>query len=297
MGERSISCIVPLPRRIWLPALLLTLPAMGCTVSCPTKNPLSAIEQASVYPAEKAPPQGYGDPARIGAEDAWFRAADGIRLHGLFFPHPSPRAVILYAHGNGGNVGTWADVGRQLRKQHGVSVLVFDYRGYGRSEGTPSEAGLLHDARAARTWLGLRAGVAEREIVLMGRSLGGGVAVDLAASDGARGLILQSTFTSLPKVAASHLLVAPASLLMENHFDSLAKIGKYHGPVLISHGDSDRVIPTSHGKRLFAAANEPKNFFVVAGGDHNDPEPAKYHELLDQFLDDLNQKSKDVQRK
>ena len=188
--------------------------------------------------------------------------------------------------------GLWAAVARQLCQQHNVAVLVFDYRGYGRSEGTPSEAGLLQDARAARAWLAQKTGVAESEVVLMGRSLGGGVVVDLAANDGARALILQSTFTSLPKAAASHPLLAPASLLMENHFDSLTKIANYHGPLLVSHGDADRVIPVAQGKRIFSAANEPKKFFLVTGGDHNDPEPAEYHQLLDQFLDDLNHKSK-----
>ena len=112
---------------------------------------------------------------------------------------PAPRAVVLYAHGNAGNVAGWAWVLRLFRDRLGCSVLVFDYRGYGRSEGAPDEAGILVDARAARRWLAQRTGVAESEIVLVGTSLGGAVAVDLAAADGARGLVLESTFTSLPQ--------------------------------------------------------------------------------------------------
>ena len=246
---------------------------------------MADLEQRSVFPAEEAPSQGYGDPARIGAEDAWFAAADNTRLHGLFLPHPKPRAIILYAHGNGGNVGMWGHVARQLRDRNKVAILVFDYRGYGRSEGTPSEQGVLMDARAARAWLARRTGVAEKEIVLMGRSLGGGVAVDLAANDGARGLVLQSTFTSLPDVAATRMPVAP--MLMKYRFDSLSKIAKYHGPVLISHGDADGLIPFEQGKRLFATANEPKQFFAIPRGDHNDPEPEEYHRILDGFLERL----------
>ena len=126
-------------------------------------------------------PAGDWQPAGLAFEDAWFTAKDGTRLHGWYVPHPQPRAVVLFCHGNGGNVALWADVLRILHDRMGVTAMGFDYRGYGRSEGTPSEAGVLADARAARTWLAQRAGIAENQIVLMGRSLGGAVAVDLAA--------------------------------------------------------------------------------------------------------------------
>jgi fermentation-respiration switch protein FrsA (DUF1100 family) len=162
--------------------------------------------------------------------------------------------------------------------------LLFDYRGYGRSSGKPSEAGILDDARAARLWLANRAGMPEGQIVLVGHSLGGGVAVDLAAKDGARGLILESTFTSLPDAAESHV---PVRELMSMQFDSLAKIPSYRGPLLQMHGDADRVVPFALGRKLFAAANEPKKFVAIAGGDHSDPPPLEYEQALDRFLDSL----------
>jgi uncharacterized protein len=267
-----------------IPILLFGL--MGCKLQSPSASSTADLEEAAVFPAQKAPPGGYGDMARIGAENTFFNAADGTRLHGFYFPHHSPQAVTLFAHGNGGNAGGWANVGVELRKKHQVSVLVFDYRGYGLSEGKPNEKGLLQDARAARAWLARRANVKEQDIVLMGRSLGGGVMVDLAANDGAKALILQSTFTSLPAAAAAHSSLIPTGL-MKNRFNSLAKIKKYHGPLLCSHGDADRVVPFTQGKQLFEAANEPKKFFTVPGGDHNTPEPPEYHRLLDQFLADL----------
>ena len=130
------------------------------------------------------------------------------------------RATVLYCHGNGGNVAYWADAARSLHDRVGVSVMLFDYRGYGRSEGKPSEAGVLADARAARAWLAKRAGIAENQIVLMGRSLGGGVAVDLAAADGARALVLESTFTSMPDVARRCFRLLPVRLLMQTQFNS-----------------------------------------------------------------------------
>jgi hypothetical protein len=174
---------------------------------------------------------------------------------------------------------------QRLHDRVGVSVMVFDYRGYGRSEGQPSEAGVLADARAARAWLAHRAGIAENRIVLLGRSLGGGVAVDLAAADGARALVLESTFTSMPDVAQTMFPLLPVHSLMQTKFDSATKIGKYHGPLLQSHGTADRLIPYSIGRRLFDAANEPKQFVPIPDGDHNDPQSEDYYRALSAFLD------------
>ena len=153
----------------------------------------------------------------------------------------------------------------------GVTAMGFDYCGYGRSEGTPSEVGVLADARAARTWLARRAGIPKNRIVLMGRSLGGAVAVDLAA-DGARGLILESTFTLMPNSDMQRCLGCQCGALMQTQFNSLAKIGNYHGPLLQSHGTADRLIPYAMGRQLFMGANEPKQFIVIPGGDYNDPQ-------------------------
>jgi len=144
---------------------------------------------------------------------------------------------------------------------------------------------VLADARAARAWLAERAGVAPERIVLMGESLGGAVAVDLAA-DGARALILENTFSSMPDVAAHHYPWAPVRLLMRNRFDSAAKIRSYHGPLYQSHGDRDSIVPLEYARRLFDAANEPKHFLLVAGADHNDGRMSPYYDKLREFLDE-----------
>jgi len=179
---------------------------------------------------------------------------------------------------------------------YGASVMVFDYRGYGRSEGSPNEAGVLADGRSARRWLAKRTGIAEDEIVLCGESLGGGVQVDLAAKDGARGLILISTFDSLASVAAFHYPWFPVRMLMRTRLDSLAKIAAYHGPLLQIHGDQDTIVPLALAKRLFDAAGEPKELVVVERGDHNDPLGPAAMAAIDRFFSRLSENSAALHR-
>jgi hypothetical protein len=219
-------------------------------------------------------------------EDAWFETPEGTKLHGWYVSHESPRAVLLFAHGNAGNLSHRYELLRSLRAM-GISVMIFDYRGYGRSEGSPSEAGILADARAARRSLAKREGIGEQQIVLMGESLGGGVMVDLAAKDGARALVLENTFTSLPEVASYHYPWLPVKLLMRTQLNSAVKIADYHGPLLQVHGDADTIIPFEIGRRLFEVANEPKQFVVIADGDHNDPRTPEFFAALDKFLGEL----------
>jgi pimeloyl-ACP methyl ester carboxylesterase len=169
----------------WLP--IIVLGAGGCALS-----PLARYERAMIYQPTKTP-AGAANAARAGFEQASFAAADGTRLSGWFADHPQRRAVVLFAHGNGGNVAMWAPMVRELADRHRVAALVFDYRGYGESEGRPREPSVLQDARAARRWLSERTGLTEDSVVLMGQSLGGGVAVDLASKDGARALVLMAT--------------------------------------------------------------------------------------------------------
>lgn len=225
------------------------------------------------------------DPPHV--ERAHFEAADGTKLHGWFFPHAEPRAVMLFACGNAGNISYRGERLADFCQRQRVALLAFDYRGYGLSEGRPNERGVLMDARAARKWLAERAAVAEEDVVLLGESLGGGVMVDLAAHDGARGLILERTFTSLPDVAAVHFPFVPVRLLMRNRLDSINKIANYHGPLLICHGDIDEIIPYDLGRRLFAAANEPKRFVELGRVGHNDRLPPAWDEAVDRFLGQL----------
>jgi uncharacterized protein len=252
--------------------VLLTLGLCGC-----------GVERSLVFHPSPFP-DGRWEPCDLGHEEATFESGDGTRLHGWFAEAANPRAVVLYAHGNAGNLTSRAWVLRLFRDRLKCSVLVFDYRGYGKSDGEPDEAGVLADARAARRWLASRTGVAEKDIVLVGASLGGAVAVDLAAEDGARGLVLENTFTSLPDVAAEHLPLVPVRWLMRTRLDSLSKIARYQGPLLQTHGGADRVVPFALGKQLFDAANEPKRFVAVADGGHNDPPAREYVEALEEFI-------------
>lgn len=234
-------------------------------------------------------PGGEWEPTGIECEDAWFQSPDGVRLHGWYVPCENPRGVILFCHGNGGNITHRANVLRILHDFVGASVMIFDYRGYGRSEGKPSGDGVLADARAARAWLAEREKIPEGEIVLLGESIGGAVAVDLAARDGAKGLVLESTFDSLPEVAAFHYPWLPVRWVMRTRLDSASIIDRYRGPLLQAHGDADTIVPMRFGRRLFDAAGEPKQFLPFPGHNHNDPMPREYFEAITSFLDGLNE--------
>lgn len=232
-------------------------------------------------------PEGEWHPADLPVVDAWFVSEDGVRLHGWYLAHPQPVAYILFCHGNAGNVTHRAEVVRELHWRVGAGVLVFDYRGYGKSEGRPNEEGVLRDARAARRWLAQEAQIPESAVVLMGESLGGAVAVHLAAESPGRALVLENTFTSLPDVAAWHFPWLPVRWLMRSQLDALAKIARCRGPVFQSHGDRDTIVPYAMGRRLFEAAPEPKQFYTLAGADHNDPHPPEYYDALRRFLESL----------
>ena len=232
-------------------------------------------------------PAGDWRPAEFAAEDCWFESLDGLRLHGWYFPHEQPLATILYIHGNAGNLTHRATIARELQKHLASSVLVFDYRGYGRSEGVPTFAGIVRDAEAAREWLAKRDDISDRDVVLIGESLGGGVAVQLATRTGARGLILDSTFASLRDAAKAHYAGWLVNAAVRNSFDSVAEIGNYHGPLLQFHGDRDSVVPLASAQALFAAANEPKRFITLPGKDHNDLNPPEIYWAARELLNEL----------
>jgi fermentation-respiration switch protein FrsA (DUF1100 family) len=238
----------------------------------------SVDELLGLFPAKY--PAGNWQPAETLFEDCWFPAVDGIRLHGWYLKHPHPKAALLYVHGNAGNLSHRAAIAMHLRDGLASSVLLFDYRGYGRSEGVPTIEGLLRDARAARDHLAGLERIEPKTVVLMGHSLGGGVAVVLAAEDGARGLILESTFSSLREAALAHYPRPLVNALVADRLNSAALIPKYRGPLLQSHGDADRIVPFALGRALFDAAHEPKTFVTLPGGDHNDAPTEDYdHEL------------------
>ena len=264
-------------------AVLVSL--IGCA-SLGQSSPLLSLEQAAVFqPAVY--PTGNWDPENLDYKDVVLTASDGSKLHGWFVSHDEPVGVALFCHGNGGNITLLANALRTLNQRHRLAVMTFDYRGYGRSEGVPSADGIMQDARVARRWLAKHAGVEESEIIMMGESLGGAVAVELAARDGARALVLSSTFTSLPDVGAHHAPWLLPRWNMTMRLNSLRKIAQYDGPLLISHGDADEVVPFTHGEKLYEAAAGAKTFFRAPGGRHNDPLPEAYHVTLDGFLRQL----------
>lgn len=244
------------------------------------------LENLLLYPAPRYP-AGDWDAAWLKHEDIYFQSQDGTRLHGWWVEHPEPKLVILYSHGNGTQVADLPELMELLRDEYQASVFAYDYRGYGRSDGKPFEVGILQDGEAAQAWLSKRAAVPPEEIVLMGRSLGGGVAVDLAAKKGARGLILQNTFSSLPDAAAHLYPWAPVRWLMRNRYDSISKIKNYQGPVFQSHGTRDTLVPFQLSRKLFEQVSGQKEFFEVPGGNHNSAEPPEYYQALGKFLSSL----------
>ena len=205
-------------------------------------------------------------------EDVQFRSEDGVELNGWFFPAEASSArrslVVLLCHGNGGNICHRLDMAEALLAT-GVSVFLFDYRGYGRSRGHPSEAGTYRDGEAAYRWLEQK-GFAAKNILLFGESLGGGVAAELASRLPSGGLILQSTFTCIADIGADLFPWLPVRWLAQIKYDTLSKLPLIKTPVLVMHSRGDRLIRFQHSQRNFAAANSPKLFCELAG-DHNDP--------------------------
>ena len=220
-------------------------------------------------------------------EEVFLDTEDGVRIHGFWLPAEGARLGLLFLHGNAGNASHRLPNAVLLRRL-GVSVLLLDYRGYGRSEGRPSERGVYADARAGLSHLAAR-GFPEERVVVFGRSLGGAVAVELARGRGLAGVILESTFTSVSDMVRS-LFGFGGGPLTRGRFDSLARIGELRAPLLFLHGDRDEVVPFALGRKLFEAAPEPKAFETIAGAGHNDTVAvggAAYLERIRRFLDSL----------
>jgi fermentation-respiration switch protein FrsA (DUF1100 family) len=196
--------------------------------------------------------------------------ADGERLHGWWMAARSAARLghLVHFHGNAGNISHRLAEAFALTAS-GFDVLLFDYRGYGRSTGRPHEDGLYQDARAIVAALASRPGVDPRRIFYLGESLGGAVALALALERPPRGLVLQSTFTSVRDLARLHYPVVPG-FLVPDAYPSLRRIGQLRAPLLVIHGEVDEIVPFVHGQRLFAAAPEPKRFHAVPGAGHND---------------------------
>jgi fermentation-respiration switch protein FrsA (DUF1100 family) len=244
---------------------------------------LMALENWLVYHPIPAR-QEWQEPPNERVRDVELRSAEGTLIHAWWCPVEGAKGAILYCHGNAGNLSHRHSSIAGLQQVLHESILIFDYPGYGKSGGKPSEAGCYAAADAAYDWLVEKQQVLPENILLYGGSLGGGVAVDLASRKPHRALILLKTFTSTPNVAQNMYPWLPVRWIMRNRFDNLGKIHLCKQPVFIGHGTTDRVVPFVQGEQLFAAANEPKAFFAMEGVDHNDPVTADFFVALRKFL-------------
>ncbi|WP_225984943.1 alpha/beta hydrolase [Noviherbaspirillum aerium] len=200
-------------------------------------------------------------------ETVWLTTEDKVRIEAWFVPAPAARGVVLLAHGNAGSIAYRVDYA-PLFHRLGFSLLLLEYRGYGRSEGKPSEEGTYADARAAWRHLVTERGFPAERIVLAGESLGGAVAARLAAEQRPAALVLASSFVSVPELAAELYPWLPARWLARYRYDTLEAVERVSCPVMIAHSREDEIVPFHHGERLFAAAKGAKAFLELAGG-HN----------------------------
>ncbi|MGC1241816.1 MAG: alpha/beta hydrolase [Chryseosolibacter sp.] len=218
----------------------------------------------------------------FGDEEIILTTSDGEKISALFFRNKSPD-VILYFHGNAGDLSGWQFVAEDFTSL-GYNFMIIDYRGYGKSSGKLSEKGLYLDARAAYRYLTER-GFAPEHILVYGRSIGSGIAVDLASSHGCKGLILESPFASLARLANEKFPFFFPSLYLRYRFDNMEKINSVRCPVLFLHGSDDTLIPPSHSEKLFRKFQGKKKLLMVDKGSHNDLHAFRqYEDFLQQVL-------------
>jgi len=215
------------------------------------------LERLIFLPERGAPP------APPGVEDRWLTTRDGVRIHAWHVAAPRASATLVWSHGNAGNIAGRVDIAFALAAR-GLDVLAYDYRGYGRSDGIPSEKGVYLDAEAAYEEAARR----RLPVIAFGESLGGAVSIELATVRPCAAVAAVSTWTRLQDVARRHY--GPLAAIVGDRFDSLARIGTLSVPLLVAHGDADDIVPFALGERLFAAAREPKRFLRVPGAGHND---------------------------
>jgi fermentation-respiration switch protein FrsA (DUF1100 family) len=249
---------VPFNRVFQPQSLLITL----LLVSCRPEDKLIFYPSAEIILT----------PRHVGLEfqDLFFTTADGVRLNGWFVPHRDASVTLVWFHGNAGNISHRVENIKLLHEKVKINIFIFDYRGYGRSEGDISEAGTYQDGVAALEFVGKQLGVKAENLIIFGRSLGAAVAVEMAGRHESRALILESPFVSIPEMAKSVFPLLPIGSLLQTRYDNLEKIAKIKGPLLVLHGDRDEVIPYDHGRRVFNAAPGPKDFYTISGASHND---------------------------
>lgn len=203
------------------------------------------------------------------AEDRWFRSFGGVELHGWWIPQPRATATVLYCHGRHGHLGQRLRVLRHLTRLP-INLFAFDYRGFGRSEGMPSELGLFRDVRAAFEHLTGALAQTPSRVVLFGHSLGGAIAIDAAQDLPAAGLVVESSFTDVRDMARALFPRLPMHWLARNQFRSIDKVARIRLPKLFIHGGRDELVPYRMGTELFERAVEPKEFLAIERAGHND---------------------------
>lgn len=229
-------------------------------------------------------------PAKIGLtyEEVVFPTADGAILSGWFIPAENPKGVLLFCHGNAGNISHRLD-SLMLFHHLGLSSFIFDYRGYGRSQGKITEKGTYADAEAAWNYLVRVKDTSPAEIIVFGRSLGGAVASMLARHHRPKCLIVESAFTSIPDIAARIYPFLPVRIITRFTYPTIENITDVRCPVLIIHSRDDEIIPFDHGERLFEAAREPKEFLEIRGS-HNEGflvSGQRYRKGLESFISSM----------
>lgn len=224
----------------------------------------------------------------IDFKDVYFSAADGVSLNGWYVSHREARSTLVWFHGNAGNIGHRVENIKLLHDKVKVNVFIFDYRGYGKSQGRASEEGTYLDGEAALEFVKKQFGAQPKKTILFGRSLGAAVAAEMAARFQYQGLILESPFVSIREMARAVFPLLPIGPLLRTRYDTEEKVRKIKIPLLVLHGDRDEVVPFAQGKTVFAAAPEPKTFFTIHGAGHNDTYLAggdRYFEQLKHFID------------
>lgn len=276
-GLRKDAGSAPMRNSSWIFwTILLSLLGSGCM-----------IERSFIFFPDKTLLRTPAD-AGLAFEDLFFPTADGVRINAWFIPSPGSRKVLLWFHGNAGNMGNRVELAALFHRELKINLLMIDFRGYGRSGGRVTEKGTYQDALAAYDHLLTRPDIEPSGIIVYGQSLGAAVAVELAVQRSAGGLILEGPFVSIREMAKLSFPWLPVGRLLSTQYEILSKVARVRAPLLLIHGDEDEVVPYEQGRKVFEAARPPKILYTVHGGGHNDL-PARggrgYIESIGRFIE------------
>ncbi len=227
------------------------------------------LESVFVFQPSAWDDQNWTQISGLPLEEIWLPVDDTTTIFGWYIDSGPSSPVLLWCHGNAGNVSHRLENIRRLH-QRGISIFIFDYRGYGRSTGVPSEAGLYQDALASYDYLIQQRRISFERLIIFGRSLGSSVAVEVAVKRSTAGLIVEGAFPSIQAMADHHYYGLPAKWILDVDFNLDKKVRLLRVPLLVIHGEQDSIVPMAMGKQVFDAALEPKQWYVVKGAEHND---------------------------